>query len=143
MHWDEKCLLELTHHNMFESTDHRSRFHEILNCYYRAPFFSKGLCKCMYLATWDDNHYAEMLGMLNLLTIEGSKNLVPMAEEGAVMAEQSSGADSEIYKLSTSFINHEPYETPDLTLLDSDSAHIIRQALTASRLIDDLPDEFE
>ena len=94
MRWDEKCLLELTHHNMFESTEHRNRFREILNCYYTAPFFTKGLCKCMYLGTWDDVHYADLMSIINLITIEGTRSLKTMADEGDAMSEQLTGADA-------------------------------------------------
>ncbi len=140
MRWDEKCLLELTHHNMFESTEHRNRFREILNCYYTAPFFTKGLCKCMYLGTWDDVHYADLMSIINLITIEGTRSLKTMADEGDAMSEQLTGADAEIYKLSTSFITNRPYTLPDLTMIDPEGAHIIRQGLLASKYIDDLPD---
>ena len=67
MKWNEKCILELTHHNLFESTEHRSRFVDLLSCYWESPFFSKGLCKCMYLAAWTDDTFNEFL--------EGLKNL--------------------------------------------------------------------
>ena len=140
MRWDEKCLLELTHHNMFESTEHRNRFREILNCYYMAPFFNKALCKCMYLATWDEDHFADLLGMINLLTIEGAHNLNSMEDEGMALCEQLDGTEAEIYKLSTSFIKHTPYTLPDFTLIDPEGAHIIRQGILASKYIDDLPD---
>ena len=50
MKWFEKCLLELTHHNMFESTEHRNRFLDLITCYYQAPFFTKGLCKLPFIS---------------------------------------------------------------------------------------------
>ena len=53
---------------------------------------------------------------------------------------QLTGADAEIYKLSTSFITNRPYTLPDLTMIDPEGAHIIRQGLLASKYIDDLPD---
>ena len=140
MNWNEKCLLELTHRNMFDSTDHRNRFRDLLDCYFSAPFFCKGLCKCMYLSAWDDDHFNDMLDMLNHLTIEGARNLRSMSDHGSYMFEELDGADAEIYKLSTSFIANTPYDLPDFTLMDAETAHIIRQALLASFYIDDLPD---
>ena len=73
MNWNEKCLLELSHHNLFESTDHRQRFRDLIDCYFTAPFFTKGLCKCIYIASWDDEHFIEILAMLNDLTASGAK----------------------------------------------------------------------
>ena len=140
MNWNEKCLLELTHHNMFEDTDHRLRFRDLTGCYYKAPFFSRGLCKCMYLASFDQTHFEEILDALNELTIDGAKTPKPMSERGAVLADQSDGPDKEIYCLSNSFLNNTHYTLPDLTLLDPDVAHIIRRSLLASQYIDDLPD---
>ena len=140
MNWNEKCLLELTHHNMFETTDHRNRFRDLLNCYYTAPFFTKGLCKCLYLSAWDDEHFMQMLDILNHLTIEGARDLRSMSDNGEVMASRLSGTEAEVYALSNSFITGSNYTQPDFTLMDSEGAHIIRQALLASMYIDDLPD---
>ena len=42
MNWNEKCLMELTHHNLFEDNAHRLRFRDLLSCYFTAPFFTKG-----------------------------------------------------------------------------------------------------
>ena len=38
--------------NMFQDSGHRTRFKELLDCYADFPFFTKGLCKCMYLAEY-------------------------------------------------------------------------------------------
>ena len=42
MNWADKCMLELTHRNLFEDDGHRSRFKDLLDCYSAAPFFTKG-----------------------------------------------------------------------------------------------------
>ena len=140
MEWYEKCLLELTHHNMFESSGHRDRFRDLTSCYYNAPFFSKGLCKCMYVSSWDDEHFGVMLSTLNSLIIDGDTSVQGMAEQGGVLSTQLEGGDAEIYKLSTAFLTGGEYELPDFTQLDSDAAHIIRKAILAGKYIDDLPD---
>ena len=140
MNWNEKCVLELTHHNLFDTTEHRQRFIELLGCYYSASFFTKGLCKCMFLACWDDEHFIEILTMLNDLTINASKNLKAMKDHGDVLIQMSDGVDNEIYRLSASFLSDTYYQLPDFSQMDPDTAHIIRQSLMASRLIDDLPD---
>ena len=140
MKWYEKCLLELTHHNMFESSGHRDRFLDLTSCYYSAPFLSKGLCKCMYQSSWDEEHFGVMLDTLNDLIIGGDKNVKSMTEQGSVLSQQLTGYDAEIYKLSTAFLADTEYPLPDFTTMDPDGAYIIRKALLAGRYIDDLPD---
>ena len=125
---------------MFESTEHRARFLDLVSCYYNAPFFSKGLCKCMYLSSWDDEHFIVMLGILNELVIDNVHNTNNMADQGHTLALDSQGYEAEIYKLSTAFLTGQPYEVPDLASMDPDGAYIIRQAILAGKYIDDLPD---
>ena len=143
MKWYEKCLLELTHHNMFESTDHRSRFLDLISCYSDAPFFTKGLCKCMYLSSWDDEHFSIMLDTLNDLVIGANTSTSTMAEQGDVFSQTHDGTEAEIYRLSTAFLTDGPYTLPDMTALDPDCAYLIRQAIRAGSYIDDLPDPHE
>ena len=140
MNWNEKCLLELSHHNLFESTDHRQRFRDLIDCYFTAPFFTKGLCKCIYIASWDDEHFIEILAMLNDLTASGAKTVRIMSDQGVMLTIGATGVDAEIYKLSTALLTDTHYELPDFASLDPDGAHIIRMSLMASALIDDLPD---
>ncbi len=54
MNWYERCINELDRYNLFDNTAQRERFRDLISCYYEAPFFSKGLAKCMYLACWDE-----------------------------------------------------------------------------------------
>lgn len=139
MNWYEKCLLDLSHHKLFENTEHRQRFRDLLTCYYTAPFFTKGLCKCMYLSSWDEEHFIVMLEVLNQMTLEGDKNLNFMKGQGEVLEQQMEGYDAEIFKLSNAFLNNKYYECPDFGDLDPEGVYIIRQALKAADLIDELP----
>ncbi len=140
MLWSEKCLLELTHHNMFESSDHRLRFRDLITCYYQAPFFCKGLCKCMYLSSWDEEHFLIMLGILNELTINGNRSLKPMKDQGVEMEKQCSREELEVMKLSNSFLTNYPYQAPEMGEIDPDTAHILHRGLLAAAYIDNLPD---
>lgn len=139
MNWDEKCLMELTHHNLFEDDAHRLRFRDLLNCYHTSPFFTKGLCKCMYLSAWDEEHFAVMLEVLNEMTLEGDRTLRTMKDQGEVLELELDGPDAEIFRLSNAFLNDTPYQIPDLGVMDPEAAHIIRQALKAGDAIDELP----
>ena len=69
MNINYRCLRELEIKGLFETPEHRSRFSELLNCYCNYPFFNKGLCKCMYLSSWDMEHFIVMLDILNDMTI--------------------------------------------------------------------------
>lgn len=139
MNWNDKCMLELTHHNLFEDNAHRVRFRDLLGCYYKAPFFTRGLCKCMYLSCWDEEHFAVMLEILNEMTLEGDKNLDMMKDQGEVLAEQTEGFESLLFRLSNAFINNSYFEVPDLGVMDPEGAHILRQALKAAEYIEELP----
>ena len=140
MFWNEKCLLELTHHNLFESTEHRNRFRELLDCYYEAPFFTKGICKCMYLASWDELHFMQILSILNEMMISDSAALQKMRENGEALSRQAEGYEENIYALSLSFLTNSYYELPDFSRIDPETAHIIRRSILAASFIDDLPD---
>ena len=146
MRWDEKCLLELTHHNMFESTEHRNRFREILNCYYTAPFFTKGLCKCMYLSSWDQKQFTQILDVLNEMVLERDNALNLMKDNGMVLEQaardEGDEATAAILEASKDFMEDIPYDRSRLDALEvnePEAAYIIKRGLLASQCIDDLP----
>lgn len=141
MNWNEKCLMELTHHNLFEDNAHRLRFRDLLNCYYTSPFFTKGLCKCMYLSAWDEEHFAVMLQILNEMTLEGDRTLSMMKDQGEILVQNLEGSEAEIFKLSNAFLQDRRYNALDLGIMDPEGAHIINQALKAASYIDELPPE--
>ena len=49
MNQKDACLLALDRAKLFENSGHRTRFKELMDCYSHFPFFTNGLCKCMYL----------------------------------------------------------------------------------------------
>lgn len=148
MRWSDKCMLELTHHNLFENDEHRSRFRDLLECYSEAPFFTKGLCKCMYLSAWDNEHFAVMLDILNAMTINRQNNLDDMKDQGEVLeaaaenGELEEASSAEIWKLSNAFLNNKPYDSSSLHSLeidDPDTAYLIKRALLTADVIDQIP----
>lgn len=146
MNWADKCMLEFTHRNLFEDDSHRSRFKDLLDCYFSAPFFSKGLCKCMYLGAWDNLHFAMLLDILNEMTLERDRHLKSMTDNGMVMEQNAveSGDESEaaILNLSLCFTTGQPFDRSCLDRLevsDPESSYIIKRALLAAQCIDDLP----
>lgn len=146
MKWSEKCMLEFTHRNLFEDDEHRARFKDLLDCYCSAPFFSKGLCKCMYLSAWDDAHFTVMLDVLNEMVLERDDHLGLMKDNGIVMEQQAEGGgdigSAAIIEASVDFLNDIPYDRSRLRTLeieDPDAAYIIKRGLLAAQCIDDLP----
>ena len=148
MRWSDKCMLELTHHNLFENDEHRSRFRDLLECYSEAPFFTKGLCKCMYLSAWDNEHFAVMLDILNAMTINRQNNLDDMKDQGEVLeaaaenGELEDASSAEIWKLSNAFLNNMPYDSSSLRSLeikDPDTAYLLKRALLTADVIDQIP----
>lgn len=147
MNWSDKCMLELTHRNLFEDDGHRMRFRDLLDCYSGAPFFTKGLCKCMYLGAWDNLHFAMLLDILNEMTIERADELDTMADNGIMLekAALDSGDQSSarIMQLSVDFASGQPSDLsdlPDLEINDPETAYVIKRTMLAAQCIDDLPE---
>ena len=146
MKWSEKCMMELTHRNLFEDDDHRARFRDLLDCYCDAPFFSKGLCKCMYLSSWNQKQFTLILDVLNEMILDRSNALNLMMDNGMVLEQaardEGDCAAASIIHLSNLFLNDIPYDRSALKELEVDepeAAYTIKRALLASQCIDDLP----
>lgn len=146
MKWSEKCMMEFTHRSLFEDDDHRARFKDLLDCYFDAPFFTKGLCKCMYLSAWDHAHFAVMLDILNEMVIEQDRSLQLMKDNGIVLEQTAEGggdlATAAIIQISNDFLNDAPYDRSllkDLEVNEPEAAYIIKRGLLAAQCIDDLP----
>lgn len=146
MKWTEKCILDLSHHSLFEDDGHRRRFYDLLDCYFEKPFFSKGLCKCMYLSAWDAEHFSILLDTLNSTLIEKDFHLNLMRDQGEILQTEAHEAkdpvSEEMWKLTNSFLNGKTYELSGLAELEvsaPESAYIIKRSLAAAKLIDELP----
>lgn len=138
MMWKDSLFKELDRCRLFHDSAHKSRFHELVDCYAKAPFFTPGLCKCMYLSSWDDEHFAVMLDMLNQLSFMKNMNLDDMNENGELMAEESGNHyDAYILRLSCCFLMDQPFDVFSLPEdLDPQGMLLIRQALKAADIID-------
>ena len=85
--WKDTILQALDDRHLFQSDDHRSRFKELLDCYADASFFTPGLCKCMFMSCWDEEHFFIMLDMLNQLSLKRHMGLNDMCENGELSVE--------------------------------------------------------
>lgn len=137
MAWKEDCLEMLDKHKLFENSEHRTRFKELIDCYSSYPFFTKGLCKCMYLSAWDETHFCIILQMLMNMSIGRDVNTDEMRSMGDILAEEQMDAEFYVYQLSNSFLDNKPY-TLDISKLPSEITYIITQAQKAADIIDSI-----
>lgn len=122
--------------NMFEDSGHRTRFKELLDCYADFPFFTKGLCKCMYLSAWDDEHFCIMLEILTDMSLGRDTNTKEMRVKGEALAEEQHDAEYFVYQLSNAFLDNAPYQLPENADIPQQIRHIISRALEAAELIE-------
>ena len=135
MNINYRCLRELEIKGLFETPEHRSRFSELLNCYCNYPFFNKGLCKCMYLSSWDMEHFIVMLDILNDMTIGKNQNLQLMEYNGKVLENMSDGYDRYIFQLAGAFLTSQDFQMPYVPIT-KEGQHIIQRALEAAEVIE-------
>lgn len=138
MSWRERCFFALDAEKLFESPGHRSRFKELVDCYGHQPFFTKGLCKCVYLSAWDEEHFCIMLETLMKMSLGKEPDTGGMRIQGDVLAERQNNSQAYIYRLSNAFLDDEPFHLPEDAKIEPDILFIIRRALQASKIIDEV-----
>lgn len=138
MNWKEQWIVALDKENLFENSGHRTRFKELLDCYADYPFFTKGLCKCMYLSAWDEEHFCIMLTMLTEMSLEHEKNTDEMRTQGDILLEEQPEEESYIYQLSNAFLDNTIFQLDDPQKVQPDILYIIQKALRVSDIIDQL-----
>ncbi len=140
MNWNEQCVFALRERKLFEDSWHLTRFKELLDCYAGYAFFTKGLCKCMYLSAWDEEHFCIMLEMLMCMSLGQETSVGDMRINGDRMAENQKDAQVHIYYLSNAFLDNEPFHLDENADIPADIRYIIERALLASQAIDELPE---
>lgn len=136
MNWKDRCFLCLDEEKLFEGPGHRTRFWELLDCYGEYPFFTKGLCKCMYLSAWDNEHFAIMLETLTSMSLGRETDTEDMRLQGDSLAKAQPDAEYYVYQLSNAFLDDKPFALPDNAKLEPEQRRIIHQALKAASVID-------
>ena len=132
----ETYLEALDRQGLFEDSAHRTRFKELLDCYADYPFFSKGLCKCMYLSAWDEEHFALMLEILTELTLGKERDTGEMRMQGERLAEEKTGGEYYVFQLSNAFLDGREFRLEENASIGPEHRHIIGQALLAAERID-------
>ena len=138
MGWKENCLAALDAAKLFENSGHRTRFKELMDCYSNYPFFTKGLCKCMYLSAWDDEHFAVMLETLMDMSLGREQDTKDMQVKGDALAEERNDGEYFVYLLSGAFLEDKPYILPEDADIPQEIRYIIDRAIRASAVIDEV-----
>lgn len=138
MSWKESCFTALDAERMFEDSGHRTRFKELVDCFSTYPFFSKGLCKCIYMSAWDEEHFCIMLETLTDLSLGKETDTKEMRVKGDALTEEQTDSQYYVYELSNAFLDGRDF-CPDA---DADIApeqrYIISRSLAAAKIIDAL-----
>lgn len=138
MNWRDECYEALVSAKMFEDTSHQNRFKELIDCYGNYPFFTPGLCKCIYLSAWDEEHFCIMLETLTELALGHEPTTKEMRIKGDALEEETDAEDSYIYNLSNAFLDDRPFTAPEPENLSSHTKYIVRRALMAAAIIDSI-----
>lgn len=132
----ERYLSALDEAGVFENSEHRTRFKELVDCYGNYPFFTRGLCKCMYLSAWDEEHFAVILQILSDLAIGKERNTEEMRLRGDSLALEQESGESCVYQLSNAFLDGREFVLEGTGDIAEEYRYIIRQALKAEQAID-------
>lgn len=142
MSWKEKCFMALDAEKMFEDSGHRTRFLELVECYSGYPFFTKGLCKCMYLAAWDEEHFFILLQTLTNMALEREQDTEDMKFQGDMLADENADAnaigEAYIYQLSGAFLEGREFKPKKEVALSERYQYIVERGLKAAEIIDKL-----
>ncbi|MCI7179074.1 MAG: hypothetical protein SOY12_01485 [Schaedlerella sp.] len=138
MNLKDTYLLALDTADLFESSAHRTRFKELLDCFSGYSFFSKGLCKCMYLSAWDDEHFVIILEILNAMALGKDPNTNEMRINGDILAEEQTNGEYYVYLLSNAFLDNKSFHLSENAKIEPENSYIIEQALKASEIIDSI-----
>lgn len=136
----EQITQTLRSHKLFLSGLHYDQFIMLLNRVQDEPFFCKELCKCAFLASWDQAHAIFFDQTMSWLCDIRAADLTPMLERGKASLASQPHSEKALFQLSCDFLEY-PGETPDesvLLKLSNSWISIADNALEASRLIDEM-----
>lgn len=140
MKWLDKCESALIDSHIFLSHQHISRFHEAFKLIKNQPFITKGLVKCLFLSSWDQEHFNIFMDAVYQLIHNNETNLDRMLEIGQGYVERSKASEKIFYNLAMEFLLH-PGQTPSESFILKMSTSWIGIAdatLEASCIIDKL-----
>ncbi len=136
MNWKDAFYTALDSEKMFENSGHKTRFKELMDCYAGYPFFTKGLCKCIYMSAWDDEHFNIMLETLTDMSLGRERDTDEMLIRGDALAEEQADGEAYVYRLSIAFLEEKPFRLDENIHLAPEYQYIVERALRASEIID-------
>ena len=138
----DKVVYELRTRHLFLSSMHYEHFMMLIDRVKDEPFFCRELCKCAFLAAWDQNHAIIFDQTMTELCNRKATSLQPMLEKGEALLPKLPHSEKALFQMSCDFIKY-PGQTPDesvLLTLTNAWVSIADNALEASRVIDHLTD---
>lgn len=142
MNWKDKCLPALDAGKVFENSAHRTRFTELMDCFSDYPFFTKGLCKCMYLSSWDEEHFLIMLQTLTDMALEKERDTEDMRIHGDILADENAEAkaagEAYMYQMAGTFLEGRKFDPKGMEQLPEKYQHIVRRGMEVAEIIDEL-----
>lgn len=136
MSWNEDCIHALSQAGMFEDSGHMTRFKEFLDCFSDKPFFNKGVCKCMYMSAWDEEHFLILLETLSHMLLGRDTDTEDMRIRGVSYADEQPNDETYIYRLSVSYLDGTEFCMDENVQLSPRTAYVIRRAREAAAIID-------
>lgn len=136
MGWKENCFTALDAERMFEDSGHRTRFKELVDCFSAYPFFSKGLCKCIYMSAWDEEHFCIMLETLTDLSLGRETDTKEMRVKGDALTEEQTDSQYYVYELSNAFLDGRDFQLDADADIAPAERYIISRSLAAAKIID-------
>lgn len=136
MNWKDRFLSALDTAGLFENSGHRTRFKELMDCYSGYPFFTKGLCKCIFMSAWDEEHFNVMLETLTDMSLGRERDADEMLIKGDALAEEQKDDEYYVYMLSIAFLADKPFHLDKSARLSPEKQYIISRSLEASDVID-------
>ena len=136
MNFKDDYFRALDNAKLFQSPGHRSRFKELMDCYAGYPFFTKGLCKCIFLSSWDEEHFLIMMETLTDMTLGKERDIDEMMIKGDALADEQVDEQFYIYQLSSAFLSDQPFFLPEHVKLSEDFQYIVDIAQKAAVVID-------
>ncbi len=143
MAWKDKCLRSLMDANLFLSSAQLERFKETWKVLKKQPFCTKGLCKCLFMSAWDQEHYQFLKDTVDEMIARKDTDTSYMLEKGRVVLGNVALSERELFKLSIEFLEKEG-QTPDERCLVKLAHHwvpITDNTLAVGRLLDSMDDE--
>lgn len=114
MDWRDYCVEEIAKHRCFVSAMHKKRFIELFDMVQNEPFFTKEICKCLFLAAWDRKYTNELKEILQGFIDENAMEARGL--NGKKIFRSVTQNEKEIIKLAQEFLNN-PGKTPDESCL--------------------------